>query len=130
MFYQGMICTIFIALRELRYPPKMQKFRLEIPNRKRIFKMSVNHWKFRTAQIILAALALCAHSVVGAQTPAGSKPVSSVYENLKKLNIDLPTAAAPVAAYVMYAQTGKTVYLSGHIAKKTTGPGLGNSAKT
>ena len=42
----------------------------------------------------------------------------SVYENLKKLKIELPTVAAPVAAYVMYVQTGNTVFLSGHIAKK------------
>lgn len=42
----------------------------------------------------------------------------SVYENLKKLNIELPVVAAPVAAYVMYVQTGNTVFLSGHIAKK------------
>jgi len=30
----------------------------------------------------------------------------------------LPTAGAPAAAYVMSAQSGNTVYLSGHIAKK------------
>lgn len=44
--------------------------------------------------------------------------MSSCYEKLKALNIELPAVAAPAAAYVMYAQTGNTVFLSGHIAKK------------
>ncbi|MES2932066.1 MAG: RidA family protein [Pseudomonadota bacterium] len=42
----------------------------------------------------------------------------SFYENLTAQGITLPTVAAPVAAYVMYAQTGNTIFLSGHIAKK------------
>ena len=42
----------------------------------------------------------------------------SFYEKLTALNITLPPAAAPVGAYVMYVQTGNTVFLSGHIAKK------------
>lgn len=42
----------------------------------------------------------------------------SVYEKLKALNIELPTVATPAAAYVMYVQTGNTVFISGHIAKK------------
>ncbi len=42
----------------------------------------------------------------------------SFYDKLKALNIELPQVAAPAAAYVMYAQTGNTVFLSGHIAKK------------
>ncbi len=42
----------------------------------------------------------------------------SVYEKLKALNIELPAVAAPAAAYVMHAQTGNMVFLSGHIAKK------------
>ncbi len=41
-----------------------------------------------------------------------------VYAKLKELGIELPTAGAPAAAYVMSAQSGNTVYLSGHIAKK------------
>jgi enamine deaminase RidA (YjgF/YER057c/UK114 family) len=41
----------------------------------------------------------------------------SVYEKLKALNIELPAVATPAAAYVMYAQTGNTVFLSGHLAK-------------
>lgn len=42
----------------------------------------------------------------------------SVYEKLKSLNITLPVVAAPAAAYVMYAQSGNNVFLSGHLAKK------------
>ena len=42
----------------------------------------------------------------------------NVYDKLKELGIDLPTAGAPAAAYVMSAQSGNLVYLSGHIAKK------------
>jgi enamine deaminase RidA (YjgF/YER057c/UK114 family) len=44
--------------------------------------------------------------------------ILSVYEKLKALNIELPAVAAPAAAYVMYVQTGNTVFISGHIAKK------------
>ncbi|CAB3659689.1 hypothetical protein LMG22037_01396 [Paraburkholderia phenoliruptrix] len=43
---------------------------------------------------------------------------TNVYDKLKELGIELPTASAPAAAYVMSAQSGNTVYLSGHIAKK------------
>ncbi len=42
----------------------------------------------------------------------------SVYEKLQALNIQLPAVAAPAAAYVMHAQMGNTVFISGHIAKK------------
>ncbi|MDO4725024.1 MAG: RidA family protein [Comamonadaceae bacterium] len=41
-----------------------------------------------------------------------------IYAKLQALNIELPAVATPVAAYVMYAQSGKQVFLSGHIAKK------------
>ncbi|SEE66832.1 MULTISPECIES: RidA family protein [Pseudomonas] len=41
-----------------------------------------------------------------------------VYTRLKDLGIELPATGAPAAAYVMSAQTGNVVYLSGHIAKK------------
>jgi enamine deaminase RidA (YjgF/YER057c/UK114 family) len=53
----------------------------------------------------------------------------SVYEKLNALNIELPTVAAPAAAYVMYAQTGNTVFLSGHIAKKDGKPWVGQLGK-
>ena len=39
----------------------------------------------------------------------------NVYDRLKQLGIELPTAGAPAAAYVMSAQSGNTVYLSGQI---------------
>ena len=42
----------------------------------------------------------------------------SIYEKLQSLNITLPPVAAPAAAYVPFVQTGKLVFLSGHIAKK------------
>jgi len=42
----------------------------------------------------------------------------SCYEKLKALNITLPEVTQPVAAYVMYARVGNTVYLSGHLAKR------------
>ncbi|MPV60733.1 hypothetical protein CFB46_16410 [Burkholderia sp. HI2761] len=44
--------------------------------------------------------------------------MANVYDKLKSLGIELPNAGAPAAAYVMSAQSGNTVYLSGHIAKK------------
>jgi enamine deaminase RidA (YjgF/YER057c/UK114 family) len=44
--------------------------------------------------------------------------MANVYDTLKSLGIELPNAGAPAAAYVMSAQTGKTVFLSGHIAKR------------
>ncbi|PLZ01530.1 hypothetical protein CY652_15575 [Burkholderia sp. WAC0059] len=43
---------------------------------------------------------------------------TSIYDRLAQLGIALPEAGAPAAAYVMSAQSGNTVYLSGHIAKK------------
>jgi enamine deaminase RidA (YjgF/YER057c/UK114 family) len=42
----------------------------------------------------------------------------SFYEKLNALNIELPVVAAPVAAFVMFVQSGNTVYLSGHLAKR------------
>src|SRR5450755_1602349 len=51
------------------------------------------------------------------------------YEKLKALDIELPAVAAPAAAYVMYAQTGNTVFLSGHIAKKDGKPWVGQLGK-
>ena len=45
----------------------------------------------------------------------GSHPI---YDKLKALNITLPEVAAPAAAYLPFVQTGKLVFLSGHLAKK------------
>ncbi|HEY4318135.1 MAG TPA: RidA family protein [Herbaspirillum sp.] len=53
----------------------------------------------------------------------------SVYTTLKSLNIALPASAAPAAAYVMSAQTGNTVFLSGHIAKKDGAVWVGQLGK-
>lgn len=49
----------------------------------------------------------------------------SVYERLKALQIDLPKVGSPAAAYVMHAQVGEQVYLSGHIAKQNGRPWVG-----
>ena len=49
----------------------------------------------------------------------------SYYNKLKELQIELPSVAAPVAAYVMYVQSGNLVYLSGHVAKKDGKPWVG-----
>lgn len=53
----------------------------------------------------------------------------SFYEKLAALDITLPAVATPAAAYVMYAQTGNTVFLSGHIAKKDGKPWVGQFGK-
>lgn len=42
----------------------------------------------------------------------------SITARLQELGITLPPVAIPAASYVPYAQTGKTIFLSGHIAKK------------
>jgi enamine deaminase RidA (YjgF/YER057c/UK114 family) len=55
---------------------------------------------------------------------------ANVYDKLKELGIELPTAGAPAAAYVMAAQSGNTVYLSGHIAKKDGKPWAGKLGDT
>ncbi|MDO9420673.1 MAG: RidA family protein [Herminiimonas sp.] len=53
----------------------------------------------------------------------------SFYEKLKALNIELPAVATPAAAYVMFAQSGNTIFLSGHIAKKHGKPWVGQLGK-
>ncbi|KQP22618.1 RidA family protein [Pseudorhodoferax sp. Leaf267] len=42
----------------------------------------------------------------------------SIYDKLNQLGIALPPVATPAAAYVPFVQTGKLVFLSGHLAKK------------
>ena len=49
----------------------------------------------------------------------------NVYDRLKDLGITLPPVAAPAASYVPFVQTGKLVFLSGHIAKKDGKPWVG-----
>lgn len=51
--------------------------------------------------------------------------MSNIAQRLKELNIALPSAGAPAAAYVMSAQTGNTLFLSGHIAKQDGKPLVG-----
>ncbi|MEO0048657.1 MAG: hypothetical protein RLZZ410_1616 [Pseudomonadota bacterium] len=51
--------------------------------------------------------------------------MSNIAQRLKELNITLPVAGAPAAAYVMSAQTGNTLFLSGHIAKQDGKPLVG-----
>ena len=46
----------------------------------------------------------------------------SVYDKLSQLGITLPPVSVPAAAYVPYVQTGKLVFLSGHIARKDGKP--------
>ena len=43
---------------------------------------------------------------------------ASIHDKLKALNITLPAVSAPAAAYMPFVQTGKLVFLSGHLAKK------------
>jgi enamine deaminase RidA (YjgF/YER057c/UK114 family) len=54
----------------------------------------------------------------------------NVYDTLKALGIELPATASPAAAYVMCAQTGNTVHVSGHIAKKDGKPWVGKLGST
>jgi len=49
----------------------------------------------------------------------------SVYNKLSELHIELPPLAVPAAAYVPFVQSGKLVFLSGHIAKKDGKPWVG-----
>ncbi|MDO9113385.1 MAG: RidA family protein [Polaromonas sp.] len=47
-----------------------------------------------------------------------TQPTGPIYDKLKSLGITLPPVSTPAAAYVPFVQTGKLVFLSGHIAKK------------
>lgn len=49
----------------------------------------------------------------------------SVYDRLKELNIELPAAAAPAAAYLPFVRAGNLIFLSGHLAKKEGKPWVG-----
>ena len=49
----------------------------------------------------------------------------SIQQKLQSLNISLPPVATPAAAYVMFVQSGNTLYVSGHIAKKDGKPWVG-----
>ena len=49
----------------------------------------------------------------------------SVYDKLTQLGIVLPPVSVPAAANVPFVQTGKLVFLSGHIARKDGKPWVG-----
>jgi len=51
--------------------------------------------------------------------------IMSIYNKLSELGIELPPVSVPAAAYVPFVQTGKLVFLSGHIAKKDGKPWVG-----
>ena len=48
-----------------------------------------------------------------------------VYDRLKELNIVLPVATPPVAAFVPTVRTGNLCFVSGHIAKRDGKPWAG-----
>ena len=54
----------------------------------------------------------------------------SVYARLQALNITLPPVAVPAAAYLPYVQSGKQLFLSGHIAKQDGKPWVGQLGLT
>ena len=54
----------------------------------------------------------------------------SIYDKLAELNITLPPVATPAAAYVPFVQTGRMVFLSGHIAKKDGKVWVGQFGRT
>ena len=55
----------------------------------------------------------------------------SVYDKLAEISITLPPVAIPAAAYVPFVQTGKLVFISGHIAKQADGnPWVGKLGQT
>lgn len=49
----------------------------------------------------------------------------SIYDTLAQLQIELPGARKPAAAYVAHVQTGQLVFLSGHTARKDGQPWVG-----
>ena len=56
-------------------------------------------------------------------------PTGPIYDTLQKLGISLPPVTVPSAAYVPFVQTGKLVFISGHIAKKDGKPWVGQLGK-
>jgi|TARA_B100001964_G_scaffold138446_1_gene152715 enamine deaminase RidA (YjgF/YER057c/UK114 family) len=45
----------------------------------------------------------------------------SVYENLKKLNLEIPKAPDPVGAYIAYKKTRNLLFISGQISINSNG---------
>ena len=54
----------------------------------------------------------------------------SVYTRLQNLGLTLPPVAVPAAAYVPFVQSGRLVFLSGHIAKRDGKPWVGQLGLT
>jgi len=54
----------------------------------------------------------------------------SIQDRLDQLGITLPAVAVPAAAYVPFVQTGKLVFISGHIAKRDAKPWVGQLGLT
>ena len=54
----------------------------------------------------------------------------SVYDQLSQLGIELPPVSIPAAAYLPFVQTGKLVFLSGHIARQDGKPWVGQLGLT
>ena len=54
----------------------------------------------------------------------------SIYDRLQALHITLPPVAVPAAAYVPFVQSGKLVFLSGHIAKQDGKSWVGQLGRT
>ncbi|TSA11827.1 MAG: RidA family protein [Comamonadaceae bacterium] len=53
----------------------------------------------------------------------------NIYAKLEELQITLPPLAVPATAYVPFVQTGKLLFVSGHIAKKDGKPWVGQLGK-
>jgi enamine deaminase RidA (YjgF/YER057c/UK114 family) len=53
----------------------------------------------------------------------------TIAATLQRLNITLPPAATPAAAYVPFVRTGQVVFLSGHIARRDGKPWVGQLGK-
>ena len=49
---------------------------------------------------------------------ANQNMTTDIYAKLKTLGITLPAVSTPAAAYLPFVQTGKLIFLSGHLAKK------------
>ena len=51
-------------------------------------------------------------------TTPTTQSTHDIYQRLAALNITLPPLAIPAAAYMPFVQSGKLIFLSGHLAKK------------
>jgi len=56
--------------------------------------------------------------------------IMTIAAKLQQLGIQLPPVATPAAAYVPHAQSGKLVFLSGHVARKDGKPWVGKLGAT